>query len=429
MRIKESIKVDADRLNTLIDMIGELVIAESMFSLSPQLRKMASPEILSQLGQLDKITRELQQIGTTLRLVPIRATFQKMARLVRDLSKKSGKQVKFVMKGEDTELDKTLVDRISDPLVHLVRNAMDHGIEASPEERTAAGKSALGVVELRAFHRGGSIHIEVQDDGRGLDYEVILKKAREAGLVGDSESLTEREIQNLLFEPGFSTAKNVTSVSGRGVGMDVVRRSIRDLRGTIEIISVPGKGTTFSIRLPLTLAIIDGMVIRCRSERFILPTLAVKRLIRPKDSDYSSIFDQEKVLNIEGNLVPLARLHKLFPRNGSRKEESGTSEDKVIVVLEHDNQLLALEVDEILGQQQTVIKPLGNAFEFAPCIAGGAIMPDGTVGLILDVGGLIALVGNPGGKTSQATNGKENPDMGSTAVQIDQENRRPSAST
>lgn len=425
VRVKETVKVDADRLNTLIDMIGELVIAESMFSLSPQLRETASPEVLSQLGQLDKITRELQQVGTTLRLVPIRATFQKMARLVRDLSKKSGKQVQFRMKGEETELDKTLVDRIGDPLVHLIRNAMDHGIEASPEERIAAGKSASGIVELRAFHRGGSIHIEVQDDGRGLDYEAILKKAREAGLVDDSESLKEREIHNLLFEPGFSTAKNVTAVSGRGVGMDVVRRSIRDLRGTIEITSSPGKGTTFSLRLPLTLAIIDGMVVRCRSERFILPTLAVKRLIRPEDSDYSSIFDQEKVLNVEGDLVPLARLKNIFPPNGTVEDKSSSSDDEVIVVLEHDNQLLALEVDEVLGQQQTVIKPLGHAFEFSQSIAGGAIMPDGTVGLILDIGGLIAIAGDTNGKASPISDRLEIADRGNNTTQIDQEDRTP----
>ena len=403
VRVKESVKVDAERLNLLVDMIGELVIAESMFSMSPQLREGASPELLRQLSQLDKITRELQEIGTTLRLVPIRATFQKMARLVRDLSKKSGKPVQFVMKGEDTELDKTLVDCIGDPLVHLIRNAMDHGLEANPEDRIAAGKPASGTVELRAFHRGGNIHIEIQDDGRGLDYEAILKKARGAGLVGDSDSPSERELQNLIFEPGFSTAKNVTAVSGRGVGMDVVRRSIRDLRGTIEIISNPGEGTTFSIRLPLTLAIIDGMVVRCRSERFILPTLAVKRLIRPKDSDYSSIFEKEEVLNVEGNLVPLTYLHKIFTLNGATESTSDSGDEEVVVVLEHDNQLMALKVDEVLGQQQTVIKPLGRVFEFSRGIAGGAIMPDGRVGLILDIGGLIALAQGSDHETSAAT--------------------------
>ncbi|MCP4644647.1 MAG: chemotaxis protein CheA [bacterium] len=385
--VKEAVKVDADRLDRLIDCIGELVIAESMVSQSDELASVAPPQVVRQLGQLDKITRELQEMGMSLRMVPIRATFQKMARLVRDLAKKSGKKVEFLMVGEDTELDKSVVDKIGDPLVHMVRNSVDHGIEASPADRVAAGKSEMGTVELRAFHKGGSIYIEIQDNGRGLDRDAILNKARERGLVRENDQLSDREVWNLIFEPGFSTAKQVTDVSGRGVGMDVVRRNIESLRGQVDIQSEKGKGSTFSIRLPLTLAIIDGMVVRVGQERYIIPTLSVIRSIRPEADDIHRVVGKGEMLSLQGDLLPLFRLHELF--NIEDSEQDATK--ALAVVVEDDNRHIGVLVDELLGQQQTVIKSLGEAMSDIQGVSGGAIMSDGRVGLILDVSGLLRL--------------------------------------
>lgn len=387
MQVKETVKVDADRLDRLVEMIGELVIAESMVSQSGEVREAASAQLMRHLNQLDKITRELQEMGTSLRMVPLRATFQKMARLVRDLSKKFGKQVEFAMAGEDTELDKTVVDKIGDPLVHMIRNALDHGLEAGADERTAAGKPAAGRVELRAFHKGGNIYIEIHDDGKGLDRKAIIAKAIERGLIRDGEALSDREVYNLVFQPGFSTAKVVTDVSGRGVGMDVVKRNIDALRGQIDITSEVGKGTTFSIRLPLTLAIIDGMVIRVGSERYIIPTLSIIRSIRPKPSELSSILGRGEMLAVHGKLLPLFRLDRLFNVSGSEQDATRS----IAVIVEDEGRQIGLLIDELLGQQQIVIKSLGEAMRGIPGIAGGAIMPDGHVGLILDVGGLVRL--------------------------------------
>ncbi len=310
--VKEAVKVDADRLDRLVDAIGELVIAESMVSESLQERAAADGEMARQLGLLDKITRELQEMATSLRMVPIKATFQKMARLARDLSVKAGKPVEFVVSGEDTELDKTVVDRIGDPLVHMVRNAVDHGLEASVEARRLAGKPDKGRVDLRAYHRGGNIYVEISDDGRGLDRAAILAKGIERGLVREGETLSDREIYNLIFQPGFSTAKKITEVSGRGVGMDVVRRSIEALRGTVEIRSEAGRGSTFSIRLPLTLAIIDGMIVRVGRERYIVPTLSIIRTVQPAPGDVVSVLGRGEMLAMGGKLLPLHRLDRLY---------------------------------------------------------------------------------------------------------------------
>lgn len=385
--VKEPVRVDADRLDRLVDLIGELVIAESMVSQSPELTANASNQLLRHLSQLDKITRELQEIGMSLRMVAVRATFQKMARLVRDLSRKANKNVRFEMYGEDTELDKSVVDKIGDPLVHMIRNAVDHGIESDPAERIAAGKSEAGLVVLRAYHSGGSICIEVQDDGRGLDKEAILRKGIERGLVREGENLTEREIFNLIFEPGFSTAKQITDVSGRGVGMDVVRKNIEALRGQVEIHSEKGKGTLFNIRLPLTLAIIDGMVVRAGAERYILPTLSVVRAIRPKKEEIFTVVNKGEMLSIQGRLIPLFRLDRLFSVQGAVQDAT----QALAVIVEDDGRQAGILVDELLGQQQTVIKSLGDAMRGIMGISGGAIMSDGTVGLIVDVAGLLRL--------------------------------------
>ena len=394
VQVREPVKVDAGRLDSLIDTIGELVIAESMVVQSPELKDNVATELARRINQLDKITRELQEMGTGLRMVPIRPTFQKMARLVRDLGKKAGKRVGFVTVGEDTELDKSVVDKIGDPLVHMVRNSVDHGLEANDEERAAAGKPPVGRVELRAFHKGGSIHIEIEDDGRGLDRDAILSKARERGIIGDDENPPDRDVWSLIFEPGFSTAKKVTDVSGRGVGMDVVRRNIEALRGQTEIQSQRGKGTVFSIRLPLTLAIIDGMVVRVGQERFIIPTLSIIMSIRPNSEDISTVVGRGTVLSLQGRLLPLFRLADLFTIRGIAKDAA----EGIVVVIEDEGSRTGVLVDEILGQQQIVIKSLGETMQGIPGIAGGAIMPDGNVGLILDVSGLVRLAGAADGQ-------------------------------
>ncbi len=387
LQIRETVKVDADRLDQLLDTIGELVIAESMVCQSDELKRTASPALLRHLGQLDKITRELQAMGTSLRMVPIRPTFQKMARLVRDLAHKSWKKVELITAGEDTELDKTVVDQIGDPLIHMIRNAVDHGIETDPKERIKLGKPEVGRIELRAYHKGGAIYIEVHDDGRGLNKDAILAKAIDRGLVREGEPLTEREIFNLIFLPGFSTASTISDVSGRGVGMDVVKKNVEALRGQVEIISEPGMGSVFTIRLPLTLAIIDGMVVRVSGEKYIIPTLSIVQSLRPLPGEISSLFQRGEMLSVQGDLIPLFRLDRLFDTRGALQEVTQAT----AVVVEDDGKRAALVVDDLLGQQQIVIKPLGEALNGTPGLSGGAIMPDGRVGLILDIGALVRL--------------------------------------
>ncbi|MHC4872666.1 MAG: Hpt domain-containing protein [Planctomycetota bacterium] len=389
--VKETVRVDADRLDRMVDAIGEMVIAETMLAQSISSGTESAAVIQRQLGLLDKITRELQETGTSLRMVPIKATFQKMARLVRDLSRKSGKNVNFTMSGEDTELDKSVVEAIGDPLVHMVRNSVDHGIEADPQDRTRIGKSEQGNVELRAFHKGGSIYIEIQDDGKGLNRDAILKKALERGLIKDDETLADREVWDLIFQPGFSTAAKVTDVSGRGVGMDVVRRSIETLRGNIEIQSEEGKGSTVSLRLPLTLAIIDGMVIRVGDERYIIPTLNIVRTLNPEGKDISTVAGRGEMLTSQESLIPIIRLGKVFENNESETELTSS----LIIIVENNQKQVGLAVDELLGQQQTVIKSLGEGIKQIDGISGGAVMPDGRVGLILDVEGLVKLADRP----------------------------------
>ncbi|HQP99753.1 MAG TPA: Hpt domain-containing protein [bacterium] len=388
VKIRESIKVDAERLDHLVEMIGELVITESMVTRAVENIPASTSEAARHLKQLGKITRELQAMGTSLRMIPVRSTFQKMARVARDLSKKMNKPLAFITSGEDTELDKTVVDRISDPLVHLVRNAVDHGLEPDPRMRREIGKPEVGRVELRAFHKGGSIYIEIEDDGRGLNREAILNKARERGLVRDGETMSDRDVFSLIFEPGFSTAQIVTDVSGRGVGMDVVRRNILGLRGQIDIQSETGRGSVFTIRLPLTLAIIDGMVVRVGSQRYIIPTLSIVQSVQPQTNELSTILNSGQMTRFQGRQVPLFRLGDLFSVESAVDDPT----HGIVVVVEDGEKLAGLVVDDLLGQQQIVIKSLGEFFQGAPGISGGAIMADGRVGLILDVGALVNLV-------------------------------------
>jgi two-component system chemotaxis sensor kinase CheA len=384
--VHEVVRVDAQRLDRIVDNIGELVIAVSMVRQSVLLGGDGA-DLGRQLGHLDKITRELQEMGTSLRMVPVRPVFQKMARLARDVAKKIGKQVEFVTFGDDTELDKAVVDRISDPLVHMVRNAIDHGLESDPVDRHKLGKAEVGRVELRAFHKAGNIHIEISDDGRGLDREAIRRKAIERGIIADSEILTDREIFALIFQPGFSTAKQVTDVSGRGVGMDVVKRNIEALRGRVEVQSEMGRGSCFSISLPLTLAIIDGMVIRVGQERYIVPTLSIVTSLRPEPASICTVLKRGEMLSFQDELIPLVRVHEIFDiPHGDRDDRN-----IIVVIIENEGRKTGLVIDELIGQQQIVIKSLGESLRGMPGITGGAIMPDGRVGLILDVGGLVKL--------------------------------------
>jgi len=326
----------------------------------------------------------------SLRMVPVRPVFQKMARLVRDLAKKTGRKVEFVMNGEDTELDKNVVDKIGDPLVHMVRNAVDHGLEPTAEDRVAAGKSETGRVELRAYHKGGNICIEIVDDGRGLPRDRILQKAIDRGLVKEGDQLSDRDIHNLIFEPGFSTAAEVTDISGRGVGMDVVRRNIEELRGTCDITSAPGKGSTFSIKLPLTLAIIEGMVVSCGPEHYIVPTLTVVRLIRPSNDQLNQVFDRGEMMALGDEHIPLFRLGQLFGIDSAKTDP----EEAVVVVVEDEGRKIGVLADDLLGQQSIVIKSLGESMQDTDGVAGGAIMSNGNVALILDVAGLIKVAHN-----------------------------------
>jgi two-component system chemotaxis sensor kinase CheA len=385
-RIKDSIKVDAENLDMLIDAIGELVIIEAMIRQDSSIRVGASSTLLRNITQMDKITRELQTLGMSLRMIPIKATFQKMARVVRDLARKSDKKIEFITRGEDTMLDKSVVDRIGDPLIHLVRNAVDHGIELKHEDRRREGKNSVGRIVLTAFHKGGNIYVEISDDGRGLNRDAIQKKALEKGLIREGHQLSDNEIYNLILLPGFSTAGKVTDVSGRGVGMDVVKRTIEDLRGNIDINSEPGSGTTISLRLPLTLAIIDGMLVRIGEERYIIPTLSIVESVRPRVEDITTVVNKGEMISIRNSLISLFRLSDLFKIKGSVQE----IEKSIVIVVEDSGIKTGIMVDELLGQQSTVIKTLG-ALKGLTGISGGSIMTDGTVGIILDIGGIVKL--------------------------------------
>ncbi|KMQ50538.1 Signal transduction histidine kinase CheA [Chitinispirillum alkaliphilum] len=384
--VKETIKVETEKLDKLVDLIGELVVTEAMVTGDRELIENASSRSLGNIRQLDKITRQLQEIGLSMRMVSMKSTFQKMARLVRDLSRKSGKEITFRTSGEDTELDKSVIERIGDPLVHMVRNSADHGIE-SPEEREKSGKSVSGTIHLRAFQTSGMICIEIEDDGKGLDKDAILEKALKLGLLNNSESLSDQEIFSLVFQPGFSTAQKVTDVSGRGVGMDVVKKNVLDLRGNIEVKSEKGKGTVFSIYLPLTMAIMDGMVVSAGSERYIIPTLSVVESFRPEKDDVTVVLDKGEMVRCHDQLIPVIHLSALFA--GDQKKAPS---EAIVMVVEEMGKRVGLVVDIILGQQQTVIKKLGDGIGNVKGISGAAIMPDGNISLIVDIGTLTRMV-------------------------------------
>jgi two-component system, chemotaxis family, sensor kinase CheA len=382
--VDSSVRVSTQRLDRLIDMVGELVIAHSMVAQDRLVVNSENHNLTKKVAHTSKIVRELQDISMSMRMVPLKGTFSKMARLARDVSRKLGKNVNFLTDGEDTEIDRNLADIVNDPLVHMVRNAVDHGIE-TPAERRAAGKPEQGTVKLSACHSAGSVVVEISDDGKGLDREVLLAKARERGMIPEGVELSEREIYNLILEPGFSTAQVVTDVSGRGVGMDVVKKNIERLRGTVEIKSEKGVGSVFRMSLPLTLAIIDGMVIRVGPETYVLPTISIIRSVKPAEADVSTVFQQGEMLRLQGDLIPLYRMSQIYGIDAARKKLT----DAIVVVVEDEDRMAGLVIDELIGRQQVVIKSLGETMKNLPGISGGAIMPDGRVGLILDVGGLL----------------------------------------
>ena len=402
--VESSVRVSTQRLDRLIDMVGELVIAHSMVAQDQLVVNGNHHELVKKISHTSKIVRELQDISMPMRMVPLKATFNKMARLVRDLARKVGKNVHFITEGEDTEIDRNLVDIINDPLVHMVRNAVDHGIE-TPEVRKKQGKPEYGTVTLSACHSAGNVVVEIKDDGKGLDRGMIVDKACEKGLIDEGSSLSDREVFNLIFEPGFSTAEIVTDVSGRGVGMDVVKKNIESLRGQAEIRSETGKGSVFKMSLPLTLAIIDGMVVRVGPETYVIPTVSIVRSIRPAPGDISTVHHQGRMLSLQGKLIPLFRLASLY-----QIEIAAPDQNQALVVVVEDEECQAgFLIDELIGRQQVVIKTLGETMRDIPGISGGAILPNGRVGLILDVGGLVkfATAGHRPGTMEESCGAKD----------------------
>ncbi len=379
---EQSVRIDTAKLDALVDMVGELVIAQTQVSANPQVT--LDPKLTKDVTQATKIVRDVQDVAMAMRMIPIGPTFQKMARLVRDVSRKVSKNVQLTISGEDTELDKNVIQQIADPLVHMVRNAVDHGIE-SPEVRRAAGKPEAGQVYLAASHQGGNIVIEIGDDGKGLDPKALIKKGIEKGVVQADENLSDQQAYQLIFAPGFSLAKEVTGISGRGVGMDVVRRNIEQLRGKVEITSRLGEGSTFLIQLPLTLAIIDGMILRVGTERFIIQTVTVEQALRPKPEQITTVQRKGAVLNVRGRLIPLVQLGSLFGLSGPVDPC-----DAIVVIAQYSGGEIGLVVEELLGQQQVVIKSLGERFAALRGVSGAAILGDGRVGLILEMSGLTA---------------------------------------
>lgn len=385
-RTREVLKVDLERVDCLVETIGELVIVESMVNNAPEVVALPA-HLRNYLGQFSKLTRELQELGMCMRMVPLRAEFQKMARMVRDLTRRSSKQVRIELRGESTEMDRSMVEQIADPLVHLIRNAVDHGIEP-PNDRLAQGKSETGTIVLSAAHEGGSIVIELADDGRGINRERVIQKAVSQGLIAEGALLSDSQVYDLLFMPGFSTAAAVTEISGRGVGMDVVKRNIEAIRGRIITLSTPGRGTTFRLVLPLTLAIIDGMVIRCGRERFIVPTLNIIESLRPTSDMLFSIAGKNEHILVRGHPLPLMRLGRIL----DLPETELNPENALAVIVESMHTQVALLVDEVIMKHQVVIKTLSAELDVDKLFAGAAILSNGRVGLILNIDSIVETV-------------------------------------
>ena len=381
-----SIRVSVEKVDQLINLVGELVITQAMLA---QTAAQADPvlyeNMINSVSQLERNTRDLQEAVMSIRMLPISFVFSRFPRVVRDVAGKLGKQVELRTIGEGTELDKGLIEKIADPLTHLVRNSLDHGIEA-PDKRIAAGKTAKGTLTLRASHQGGNIVIEVSDDGGGLNRERILGKARERGLAV-SDGMSDQDVFQLIFAPGFSTAEVVTDVSGRGVGMDVVKRNIEGMGGRVELSSVPGQSTTVTIRLPLTLAILDGMSVAVKEEIFIVPLGYIVESLQPAPSDVKTVAGRGRVVTVRGEYLPVVALHELL----SIEARTTLPHEGILVVLESDGGKAALFVDDLVGQHQVVIKSLETNYRKVPGISAATIMGDGRVALILDVAALVRM--------------------------------------
>lgn len=383
-----SIRVDTGKIDTLINMVGELVITQSMLSLVGEHFELSKLDQLKNgLSQLERHTRELQESVMNIRMLPISFVFSRFPRLAHDISGKLGKKIELRLVGEHTEVDKTVVELLSDPLVHLVRNSLDHGIEM-PEARLAAGKPETGTVTLEAYHRGGNIVIEVSDDGKGLDRDKLKAKAIEKGLIEPDAILTDKQTYELIFMPGFSTAEKLTDISGRGVGMDVVRRNIQALGGNIEIISTLGKGSTISIHLPLTLAILDGQSVAVGDETYIVPLGSIIESLHAKEESLNRVVGRGETFQLRGQYLPIIRMHEIF--NVTTAKHTKLTEG-LLVVVEGQGVRCGLFVDDLLGQQQVVIKSLEANYRRVEGVSGATILGDGSVALILDIPGLVRL--------------------------------------
>ena len=383
-----AIKVDTRKLDNIVDVVGELIVVQSLIQQDPALSALVDGRLARNMAQLRRLTADLQRNSMALRMVPIRQAFQKVARVIRDLSRKAGKPIDLVLTGEDTELDRKMVEEITDPLMHMARNSVDHGIE-SPEAREAAGKPSRATVSLSAYYQGSHVIIEVKDDGAGLNTERILESAKRKGLVAPDATPASDDIHRMIFEPGFSTAAAVTEVSGRGVGMDVVRRNIELLRGRVDIRTERGQGTTFLVRLPLTLAVLDGLLVRVGSERCVLPAAAVRESLRPKAEHVHCVQGQPRMIQVRESVLPLVSLGAVLGMTGAEALDPTAA---TVVVVEEGGSRIGLVVEELLHKQEVVVKSLGDSFASVRGVAGGAILGDGRIGLILDPHGIVAMV-------------------------------------
>jgi two-component system chemotaxis sensor kinase CheA len=380
----KTIRIESSKLDELFDSIGELVIAQSFIDQNEQIRGLNNLEINQYLSMLNKTTRLIQNKVMNLRMIPIRDTFMKMKRVSRDVSKKTNKEVELILSGEDTEIDKTMVDSLSEPLIHLIRNSIDHGIEETAQDRIDGGKVPIGKVFLSAMHKGSSFIIEIKDDGRGIDTTKILEKAIEKGIASSDESYTKEQILNFLLVAGFSTAATITDISGRGVGLDAVKQSIESIKGKLQIESTLGEGSVFRIILPLTLAIIDGLSVLVKDETFIIPTLSVVESFRAKKGDVQKAKGQGEFINFRGDILPVLKLGKLLGIDDSEL----CVEETTLICIEHERGRYVLQVNELLGRQQVVIKSLSKRLASIKEISGAAIMGSGEIALILNIEGV-----------------------------------------
>ncbi|NLM99598.1 MAG: chemotaxis protein CheA [Campylobacteraceae bacterium] len=374
------VRIDTNKLDELFDSVGELVIAQNFLEESEDILNIKNENVTKTINILSKITRLIQNRVMGLRMVPIQDTFDKMRRVVRDASKKVDKEIDLVIEGGDTEIDKTMIDSLSDPLIHLIRNSVDHGIEPTKNERVALGKSEVGTVTLRAYHRGGNVAIEIIDDGKGIDRDRVLSKAIERGLVSSDDELSDAQIYSLIMQAGFSTAAQISDVSGRGVGLDVVRSSIEKLNGKVEISSTKDEGTVFTILLPLTLAIIDGMLVKCENDTYIIPTLSVLESFIPKKENVHTFKNEGEFIDLRGNMIPIVRLAKIL----NTQTKTVSPAESTLVCIESEKGRYALLIDDLIGRQQVVIKPLGYALSSIKEFSGSAIMGNGDIALILN---------------------------------------------